>query len=316
MTNFIFNWADAALSATTLDLSTGTYYAHIVTTQPSLTDTTVANLVLTSAAGYTGQLLTNMVYTTQKWSFDNFSFPRYIFATLPPVGMVICKRIGASFASTDPVICYSDFVNAVAQVITGQVGVYVLSQQFMVSGAISFTYRYQYTSGAYAAGTGSGVPFGLIYLMGTANNTVSFANPVPSKIISIATSTVNDLTPTNRIASGGLIDKDLAFDFGARTVKVGDFGYLLGGASSQSVTIYGSNSLPAWNTTELANNSNWTAIASTTAATNNSVGWKLATSSSSTYWRYLRMSTQSAPMYMYEIELYNSTILSPNQNMV
>jgi hypothetical protein len=316
MTNFIFNWADAAIDAATLDLSTGTYYAHLVTSTPLLTDTTVANLVLPTSAGYAGKLLTNMVYTTQKWSFDNFSFPRYTFATLPPIGMVICKRVGASFASTDPVICYSDFVNSLAQVILGQVGIYVVSEEFTASGAISFAYRYQYSSGSYINGANGGVPFGLIYLLGTANNTTSFSNPSPTKLPSLGSSGSVQALITDRSISGSANSADTAWDFGNKSVRVGNFGYTHNQSLSTPVVIYGSNNLPSWSSTEIINNANWTQLATVAPSVNTTIGWHIIPVSSSTYWRYLRFSAGSSGIGLNEIELYNSSIISPTQNLI
>jgi hypothetical protein len=316
MTNFIFDWADVAITAATLDLSAGDYYAHLVTTQPSPTSTTVANLVLPTSAGYAGYQLTNMVYTTQKWSFDNFSFPRYIFATLPPIGMVICKRVGASFASTDPVICYSDFVNSIGQVISGQVGVYVVAEQFMISGAISFAYRYQYSSGSYINGANAGVPFGLLYLLGTANNTTTFTNPGSSKMVVLTSGGGQEPLLFNRDISYSTGSTKVALDFGSRSIKVGGFGYLVSTPSLEPVTIYGSNSLPNWSVAEVISDTNWTPIATTTSATNNSSGWKLAISNSTTFWRYLKWGQPANNMTIAEMELYNSVILSPDQNLI
>jgi hypothetical protein len=327
MSNFIFNAAAAALTAATLDLSTGNYYAHLVTTTPQLTDSTVANLVLPTISGYVPTVLTGLNDNGQRWTFDNFTFPRYVFAATPPVGVVICKRSGASPAASDQVICYSDFLNSIGQVILSPVGAYLISLSFGASGAIDRTYRYQYSSGAYVAGANAGFPPGLIYLLGTDNNTIGFSNPVPAKIAAISSDGANyQDTRTNRNASSPSFCGYQAFDFGAKTVRVGELRYLLfddnGGtagsiANNPIVTISGSNYLTNFDQANILNNSNWTVLA-TVSANINTTGagqWIPANSTNNTNWRYIKWQS-SSPVVLMEIELYNSSILSPSQNLV
>jgi hypothetical protein len=317
VSNFIFNAAAAALVAATLDLSTGNYYAHLVTAAPALTDSTVANLVLSTASGYAPTALTGLSDNSQRWTFDSFTFPRYIFAVTPPVGVVICKRAGASPVSSDQIICYSDFLNSIGQVIATPVGAYAMVLTFGTSGAINKLYRYQYNSGAYVAGANGGIPFGLIYLLGTANNTTTFTNPSPLKLPSLGIGGTAQALITDRNSGGTANSTDTAWDFGNKAVRVGDFGYLHQSAVSTPVTIYGSNNLPGGLTAaDITNNANWTQIATVSAVVNTTAGWHLATSSSSTYWRYLRFSSGSSTIGLNEIELYNSSIISPTQNLV
>jgi hypothetical protein len=318
MSNFIFNAAAAALTAATLDLSTGNYYAHLVTTTPQPTDSTVANLVLPTISGYVPTVLTGLNDNGQRWTFDNFTFPRYVFAATPPVGVVICKRSGASPAASDQVICYSDFLNSIGQVILTPVGAYLISLSFGASGAIDRAFRYQYSSGAYVAGANGGYPSGLIYLMGTNNNTSSFTNPAPGKLIvhEVGTGANNSFTDKSSLFAG--FHQSIALDFGSNQVGVGDFGYLLvSDPVVDPVTIFGSNNMPIWDDINIVDNSNWTSLATVSALTN-SAGrgtWVIASVTNQTHWRYLKWETPGS-VGAYEFELYNSSILSPNQNLV
>ncbi len=316
MSNFIFNAAAAALTAATLDLSTGSYYAHLVTTTPLLTDSTVSNLVVSTASGYAPTTLTGLSDNSQRWTFDSFTFPRYIFAVTPPVGVVICKRAGASPANSDQIICYSDFLNSIGQVILTPVGAYLISLAFGTSGAINKTYRYQYSSGVFVSTS----PNGIIDLLGTSNGTIAFVNPVPGKLTCLTSAgSSNIVTFTNKIINSGFSAslQNIAFDFGARTVRVGQFGYKQVTPFSGVTTIYGSNNLPAWDQPTLADNGYWTALSTVTAATNNDPAnsWILAPVTSTQYWRYLKMGITTG-QNIAEIELFNSSILSPNQNLV
>jgi hypothetical protein len=311
MSNFIFNAAAAALTAATLDLSTGNYYAHLVTTTPQLTDSTVANLVLPTISGYVPTVLTGLNDNGQRWTFDNFTFPRYVFAATPPVGVVICKRLGASPAASDQVICYSDFLNSIGQVILTPVGAYLIGLSFGANGAISRALRYQYSSGSYAVG--NTVPHGLFYLLGTENNTRGFSNPAPSKVLVKTNYGDGDAVIDGTLFGTNYVAPDYAFDFGSKTAKVGTLGYFCNTGSLGAVNIYGSNILPSWTVTEIINNLNWTLLAANSSPTIDTNNWGFTTSSNSSYWRYLKFSFQAGGVG--ELELYNSSILSPTQNL-
>jgi hypothetical protein len=307
MANFIFNSAEAGLAANTLDLSTGDYYAHLVTSTPILSDTTVANLTLPTSVGYEPTNLTGLSYTASRWTFADFTFPKYLFASAP-TGVVICKRVGASPASSDPVICYSDFNNAVGQVITLTVGTYFINLSFGVNGAINFSYRYQYISGAYDA-TGGGVPPGMIHLIGTKNNTVSYVNPFNSANATVGGGATDKSLP---LSGGGQTHK--AFDFGVNLIRPVTFGINILSSSTPNVTLSASNNIGVFNQTNVDNNTFWTNLGVLTAITQNQ--WVFFNVTNTTYWRYFRFSQTAAIMYFGEIELYNSYALSPTENFV
>jgi hypothetical protein len=306
--NFIFDWAAAALTAATLDLSTGNYYAHLVTTAPLLTHTTVADLVLPSISGYAPTALTGLSYNSTRWTFDSFTFPKYNFAAAP-TGVVICKRTGSTPASTDGIICYSDFNNSIGQTISLSVGAYVVNLQFGSQGAINFSYLYQYNSGDYDA-TGGDVPSGLIHLIGTKNNTVSYTNPFNS---------------TNATVQGNATDKTLplfnnsvthkAFDFGVNLIRPVTFGMYIHSAGTPTITLSASNNISGvFNQTNVDNNAFWTDIGVSTTVPSGQ--WVFFNVTNTTYWRYFRFSQTVATMFFGQIELYNSSALSPTADFV
>lgn len=311
MSNFIFNWATAAIAATTLDLSTGTYYAHLVTTAPVVGHSTVADLVLPTTSGYVSTPLTGLSYNSARWTFDSFSFPNYAF-TSAPTGVVICKRAGASPANSDGIICYSDFNNSIGQVITLQIGAYVVNLQFGNNGAINFTYRYQYNSGIYVVG--APIPNGLIYLIGTKNNTVTFANPLAAAASNADFGNSNEFTD-RVVGSVAFFARRYAFNFGVNSIKPVTFGFIHRDAISKTIQLWGTNNLPAFDATNIDDDSLWTSIGS---ITNPIAGWNFITVANNTYWQYfkLKSSDGTLTLSLQEIELYSSTALSPSVNFV
>lgn len=297
MANFIFNWAAAALADATLDLSTGNYYAHLVTTVPSLSHATVADLVLPAIGGYSPTTLTGLSNNTTRWTFDSFSFPKYAFVSAP-TGVVICRRAGANPASTDGIICYSDFNNSIGQTINLQVGTYVINLQFVSAGAINYSYRYQYSSGAYA--NTETIPKGLIWLIGSQNNTLTFTNPAPSKIS--VSGVAAALTDRNAAGGANTSSATINIDFINYQVKVGSIGFWCDGNTTIASTISGSN-----------DGINYTVLATPSVAWN--FNFQTFIVNSNTYYRFIRLVLSSAGIFKFtEMELYNSTILSPTAN--
>jgi hypothetical protein len=139
MSNYIFTAAAAAITDLTLDLSSGSYYAHLVTVVPPLASLTVANLTLPNSSEYAPISLTGLSYSVLRWTFNDFSFPKDSFATLAPLGLVFCKQFGANPAPTDQVICYSDFTNQAGAVVTASLGIYLINIAIGINGVIDFS---------------------------------------------------------------------------------------------------------------------------------------------------------------------------------
>lgn len=113
MASLVFSTAKVNVKNRTLDLTSGVFYVHLVTTIPLVSNSTVADLILVAGGNYTPQVvsgvgvaadgtgvkitLTNPVWTGL--TTDNA-------ATIK--GLVLVKRVGASPNSTDPIIVYGE----------------------------------------------------------------------------------------------------------------------------------------------------------------------------------------------------------------
>ncbi len=131
MSSYLFTQAQTDLNNSVLDLSTGVYYAHLVTSVPNPAVTTVSGLVLPTVANYAPKVLTGLIYNATKWTFDDANFPVLSYG-IAPVGTVICKQTGSSPANTDRVICYSDR----SQILTP--GNYGINEKFSSDGCLRF----------------------------------------------------------------------------------------------------------------------------------------------------------------------------------
>lgn len=108
----IFTQVLLGLLNRSFDLSSGTFYAHLVTaapTDPTLTQ--VAQLALAAGGNYAPIPLQNLSFgasgNTALWRADDpewIGLTTNLAATIK--GLVVAKRIGGSFATTDPIICY------------------------------------------------------------------------------------------------------------------------------------------------------------------------------------------------------------------
>lgn len=315
MANFISNTASAELTAATLDLSTGSYYAHLVTTVPLLDNSTAADLVLPTTSGYVSTTLTGLSYNSTRWTFDSFSFAKYNFVTAPK-GVAICKRAGTTPASTDRFICYSDFNNSIGQNINLQVGIYVVNLQFGTNGAINFSYQYQYSSGAYV--NTEAVPKGLIHTIGTKNNTVVFASPSPTRISQLPAAA----NWVERNSSGGGVSGtgvNGALDLGTLKIRPGTIGIYNFAATAANITvnILASNNL----NNDFSSNFNNTSLYTSLGSFNVSGGWSSSMRTfivnNLTYWRYFLFQISStATVVITEVEFYDSAVISPTLNIV
>lgn len=127
---FIFNQAEIEINNSTLDLASGNFYAHLVTTAPAVTATVTGELIVPNIVNYTYKPLSDLDYVPNlKWSFSNVTWPTLIYNTAP-VGVVICKQINATPGSLDRVICFNETSQTLAT------GTYSLTQYFILTGII------------------------------------------------------------------------------------------------------------------------------------------------------------------------------------
>lgn len=89
-----------------------TFYLELVTAAPAATATTNNNLTKASGGNYAPVILANLSTGTvntdgAKLDFDDAAWlGLYTTAATPIVGGVICQRVGASPATSDPVLAY------------------------------------------------------------------------------------------------------------------------------------------------------------------------------------------------------------------
>jgi hypothetical protein len=218
------------------------------------------------------------------------------------------------------IICYSDFNNAVGQVVSFTVGSFEVSLGFGALGAINFQYRYQYSSGAFQ--NTEAFPKGLIFLIGSENNTQSFSNPVPSKIkerVVGAPGTGSLLNRTEDVLINSSTVRLYGYDFlnlliRPNTLKI--YHNIFSGAfiPDASYSLYASNNnqINDFNWQDL----NFYQLISPTITSTSQTAEILVSDLS--FWRFLllRVVPASNTTYVSEIEFYSSSALTPSINFV
>lgn len=309
---FVFTLAETETQVGALDILSGQFDLSIVTTTPSISNTTVSNLTLSNVAPY---LLTNNSSTTT-WSFQDFVLPLNSYS-VAPIGFVISKRSSTNFATTDRVIYYSEFTNSLDQVVVYLPGLYRINVSFKSTGLINFNSTNEYISGDYI--NNEAYPKGLIYLMGSNNNVTTYTNPTPNKItnrfrtnggvttgpITLSTDRIiGTATTCARLLLNVLLD---------RKIRVGKFGWNASITATAPFSLYGSNTITAINDASVDVTTNWTLLGS---ISNCVFGWNFITVTNSTYWSYFKLESNSDSINIIEIEFYSSSILSSTLNIV
>jgi hypothetical protein len=178
---------------------------------------------------------------------------------------------------------------------------------------------YQYNSGAYAVTPGVSVPSGLLYLIGTSNNTTAYSNPIPGKMLgkSSAPESGAELLLDRSVFGLPYPVTYFFFDFGVNKIRPGTLGYFVsnGASALSAVRIYGANTLPvpSWEQATLINTANWTLLTENQSPTIDNDNWGFTSSSDLRFWRYLRFFVGAAQIG--EFELYDSSIISPTINI-
>lgn len=317
---FIFNTANTNINNGSLDILNGQFYIYIVTSTPNQTFNTVSELTL--ATNSIPTLLTNNS-TTTIWNFNNIILPLTSYP-IAPMGFVISKRIGSVISNTDPVIYYSEFTNSIGQTINYTTGLYRINIEFNSNGLIYFDVTNEYFAGAYV--NNEAVPKGMIYLLGTNNNTTTYTNPGNSgKVIcrfKFGTTTgVSGTSDLDRIATnfGGTNISRKTFDFGAtRKIRMGTFAFYTNQTNTNPVSIYGSNSLTSFTDSEIDIDGYWTLLGTLNTLTANNWMFINNTSGNNSYWRWIKLETnnKASTVDWGEMELYNCSIITSSVNLV
>lgn len=308
MTSFLFSPAD------TQDLSTGVFYAHIVSTEPSLSATNVSQINVTDAIGYVPYVLTGLTFNTLKWTFDNFTYPAYNYVT-SPYGVVVCKQLGSTPVSTDPVIYYTSLDNAINQTVIFPTGKYTLNVSFPIDGIIVYKQYYSYNSGPYI--NTEPVPKGLMFLLGTRNNTQPFLQPRDNAILINSSGDPNTRAYFfDRVINADISNSNsyIAINYGSRRIRLGTVGLKGNKSETFGWNIYGSNIATDITASSVNLASNWTLLGTTP---NTNATWQFTNCTNLTYWKYLKFSTTTgAGGTIDEIEFYNSSMYSTDENLM
>jgi hypothetical protein len=116
MPSLVFSSAKLNVKNRTLDLTSGTFYVHLVTTVPIVTNTTVADLVLATEGTYAAQTATGVGVAADGTGVKvTLANPTWVGLTTNNAatikGMVLIKQIGGSPANTDPLIAYGELTS-------------------------------------------------------------------------------------------------------------------------------------------------------------------------------------------------------------
>jgi hypothetical protein len=310
---FIFNTANNNIISGSLDIFNGIFDLYLVSNIPNPNNTIVSDISIIS--GTTNTQLTNN-FSSTIWKFVDIVIPNFTY-NIVPVGFVVSKRSSAVANNNDPVIYYSEFTNSLGQIITYTIGLYRIYVNFDTNGLISFDSTYEYFSGAFA--NTETIPKGLIHLLGSNNNTVVYTNPTPTKLNTYyrnqsgSLSAFGDTSFTNRTNTGTVTVRWVMLNF-SKLIRVGTCGILTGTGSSGTLTLFGSNTLTAFDLTNLNDVGRWTTLGTLVAPTANS--WNFVTSTNLTYWKYLKFEMTGTDLQYSEIEFYNSSMISSTINLV
>lgn len=312
--SFIFNSANNNIIAGSLDLFNGTFNLYVVKNIPVSTSNTVSNLSLFS--NISPIELTNN-FTTNSWSFLSTVIPLYTYNT-QPVGFVISKQLSTNPSASDPIIYFSEFTNSLGQIIIYSTGFYRIIVNFSTTGVISFSNTNEYFSGTFI--NSEATPKGVIYLLGSNNNTAPFINPTPLKLNTYfrnsagTTSAFGSLAFTNRNNATSSLSKWVMVDCLNKKIKVKTAGVFLGTSSAGTLTLFGSNTLSAFDLANLTDATKWTSLGSIVAPTASS--WNFINCTDLNYYQYLKYEMVSgADIQINQIEFYSSSILSSSLNL-
>lgn len=310
-----FAFDDAPLT----ELSTGTYCAFPVSTIPA--KSAVLSAETASVLGFNPVILTGRNLTATGWLFDSFSYPFFNY-TVNTVGFCVARMVGGAPSSSDKLVCFNGYSNALDQDIVTPPGAFANSFAVLPPyGLLRQIPAYRYTSGNIPQPAAAALPQGLMYLAGTRNNTFAWATPADNVRCSAwrATDGTSAGEFYNRSIANSLAP-DHILDMRANRIRVGQI-WMRCGTGLNNVTWWGSNSideaeLTAGNTSAIYNdNSRWTQITnSTNLAANAWTG--VTTTNNTTFWGHLKLNSANTNNTVQEIEFGASTFQSTSINMV
>jgi hypothetical protein len=302
-------------------LNSGTYCVFPVSAIPSRSNVTSGNV--SSVPGFVSVILTGRQTLATGLVFNAFNFP-YFNYTVDTVGFCLARLVGSSPSPSDRLVAFSAYRNALDQDIVTPPGAFANSFNVdAIKGLLELVSVYRYTSANLGIPAPATFPLGLIYLAGTRNNTVTFANPVgATKMQAWRAADGSNLSGIYDRATGNDGQTDHILDMRLNRIRLGK-ALVRGNTNAfQGATWWGSNtidelSLTAANTPTLfADSSKWTQL--TTGVTIPANTWVSSQSNDNqTFWNYLKFSTDSnIANAVTVIEFGESTFQSTTVNMV
>lgn len=312
-----FSFTSAPIST----LSTGTYCAFPVSSIPSPSSVTTSEV--NTVPGFEPVILQNRQLLSTGLVFSDFQYPFFNY-TVDTVGYCVARLVGSAPSIADKLICFNGYQNALDQDIITPPGAF--SNSFSLDpakGVLELIPAYRYTSGALGTPAPAAFPQGLIYLLGTRNNTIAFANPATdTRLYAWRASDgslfngIYDRTNGNDGALNHILDTRI------NRIRVGKILVRVNANALTGVTWYGSNSIPELSLTtgtvnEVYNDtSEWTALTTPTNCPPNA--WtSLQSNDTTTFWNYLKYEcTGNTNNSITTVEFSESTWQSTKINMV
>lgn len=313
-TAFTFNAAPLAT------LNSGTYCVFPVSTIPLVSNTLSQDV--SGVPGFLPVILTGRNLTATGWIFNDFEFPFFNYTT-DTVGFVVSRLVGGSPSPADKLVLFCGFGNSLNQDIVQPPDSFTNSFSVdPVKGLLERIPVYRYTSGASYVPAPAVVPQGTVYLAGTRNNTIAFANPTDaSRMTAWRATDGSSVAALYDRTAGNDGQADHILDMRLNKLRVGAVLLRTNTPSITNVIVYGSNlidplSLTTGTTNATFNNASlWTALNAPISIPPNTWGVVQSTDNT-TFWSYLKISSSNQANNIGIVEFLASTFQSRTLNMV
>lgn len=303
-------------------LGSGTYCVFPVSAIPSQGASLSGDV--SSVPGFTPIVLTGRNLLPTGLIFNDFSYPFFTYS-VSTVGFCLSRLVGGTPSPSDRLVSFSAYSNALTQDIITPPGSFANSFTVdTIKGLLELVPVYRYTSTSLGVPAPGAFPLGLMYLAGTRNATVSYANPISATRMAAWRATdggslaaIYDRTGGN----DGLTDHIL--DMRMNRIRVGQFLVRANsGSAVPNAQWFGSNlieelSITAGNTAAIfADNSLWTPLTSVTTLPS-SIWSSMQSTNNQTFFKFLKFSTgNTVNNAIVTVEFGESTYESTTINMV
>jgi hypothetical protein len=337
---FAFDSIPDRIANSTINLASGTFYAHLVSAIPASTISQVSGLTLISYTGYAPVAATSVSFVGGIWKMSDFLFPvnTGIAAIADSIGFVVCEQLGASPASTDNVVMFNRHrqggVNVTIPIGANERIRAIVDQ---TNGILQTLAGTLFTSGSYVAPLDNN---GTIYQLGTRNNAQAYVNPGASGTrIKFYQAVTSGLASSNTAVSAGLFGRtinaaavntaaalnimeiiELQGSLLLRLTSASKIWLNYSASSASGLGIYGAKALPSFNATDVNNVNNWNLIGNITVASTGAASTFASINYSLTgvndFYRYIGLyHTVATTINIAEIDFYNATLRSSTADL-